>query len=438
MAPKEIRPGILFLFVLLVASSSTGLCQIVIQLRSDGSIWQDVADEMSCSPNPYPCPSWARLDNNPETSAIAAGWLSSNEIYQLHKDGSIWQYLPHCSKIDDPQGCPFPWEPPCPEGSCPNWQQLDNNPEAIAITATGGWLYQLHRDRSIWRYTKTPCIDATDCPGWEELDNNPATSAITAVENTLYQLHDDGSIWQFLGTPCGDARHCTGWQKLDNNPAAIAITASVDHCADFSPDFPLPSTCPAAGQEVDALYQLHKDGSIWQYNGTPCVDATHCPGWQQLDNNPAAIAIAASAGYWTEIGLLGGIPPGQHLHQLHQDGSIWQYTGPPCIDSGHCPGWRRLDNNPKSAALAVIYNHLYQMHADGSIYLTWPPDADAPIDPWEKLDNNPTTIAIVVGDEYLGDPWFNQQPSAARAAAARSRASHSGRSGRPRIKKGGR
>src|ERR1035438_10838148 len=62
------------------------------------------------------------------------------------------------------------------------------------------------------------------------------------------------------------------------------------------------------------LYQLHTDGSIWQYTGVPC-NGTVCSGWVELDNNPSANMIAAGGG---------------QLYQLHNDGSVWQYTGPTC------------------------------------------------------------------------------------------------------------
>jgi hypothetical protein len=49
-----------------------------------------------------------------------------------------------------------------------------------------------------------------------------------------------------------------------------------------------------------------------------------------LDNNPATTAIAAEAGA---------------LYQLHGDGTIWLYTGPPLS------GWQTLDNNPATTAI---------------------------------------------------------------------------------------
>jgi hypothetical protein len=37
------------------------------------------------------------------------------------------------------------------------------------------------------------------------------------------------------------------------------------------------------------VFQLHNDGGVFQYTGTLFA-------WQQLDNNPATIAIAAGPG----------------------------------------------------------------------------------------------------------------------------------------------
>jgi hypothetical protein len=91
-------------------------------------------------------------------------------------------------------------------------------------------------------------------------------------------------------------------------------------------------------------YQLHNDGSIWHYTGTPCRDG--CPGWQQLDDNPTAVAISADRG---------------SLYQRHDDGSIWRYTGTPCSGNS-CPGWQQLDDNPRAAGIATGSANLYQFH----------------------------------------------------------------------------
>jgi hypothetical protein len=84
------------------------------------------------------------------------------------------------------------------------------------------------------------------------------------------------------------------------------------------------------------VYQMHNDGKIWRYTGTPCSGSS-CPGWQLLDNNPSTKAIAADGGA---------------LYQMHNDGKIWRYTGTPCSGSS-CPGWQLLDNNPSTKAIAA-------------------------------------------------------------------------------------
>jgi len=137
----------------------------------------------------------------------AQGQTQSQNLYQLHNDGWIWQYT----------------GTPCSGNSCPGWTRLDNNPKTRAITGGGNQLYQLHNDGWIWQYTGTPC-SGDSCPGWRRLDNNPKTIAIAAAGNQLYQLHNDGWIWQYTDTPCsGDS--CPGWRRLDNNPKTRAIVA---------------------------------------------------------------------------------------------------------------------------------------------------------------------------------------------------------------------
>lgn len=89
------------------------------------------------------------------------------------------------------------------------------------------------------------------------------------------------------------------------------------------------------------LYQLHNTGKIWKYTGTPIA------GWQELDNNPATKQIVASAG---------------HLYQIHGTGRIWKYTGPPLT------GWQQLDGNAASKMIASSGGHLYQLHDTGKIW----------------------------------------------------------------------
>ena len=87
------------------------------------------------------------------------------------------------------------------------------------------------------------------------------------------------------------ARPAPDGSSLDNNPKTVAIVAAGDR-----------------------LYQLHNDGWIWRYTGTPC-NGERCPGWERLDDNAKTVAIAAAD---------------DNLYQLHNDGWIWQYTGTTC------------------------------------------------------------------------------------------------------------
>ena len=134
------------------------------------------------------------------------------------------------------------------------------------------------------------------------------------------------------------------WQLIDNNPATAAIVA-----------------------DGDRLYQLHNNGRIWKYAGTPIT------GWQELDNNPATVKLAAAGG---------------HLYQLHNSGRIWRYTGVP-----HS-GWQEIDHNPRTSDIVAAGNDLFQMHKDGRIWKF----TGTPITGWQELDNNPRTMKIAAGD----------------------------------------
>jgi hypothetical protein len=130
--------------------------------------------------------------------------------------------------------------------------------------------------------------------------------------------------------------------------------------------------CVAIAADGRDFYELHNDGSIWKYVGPPMT------GWQQLDNNPACTAIAASGG---------------NLYELHNDGSIWKYVGPPMT------GWNKLDNNPKCLAITASGDNLYELHKDGSIWKYVGP----PMTGWQELDNNPTCIAIAATGGNLNE-----------------------------------
>ena len=121
---------------------------------------------------------------------------------------------------------------------------------------------------------------------------------------------------------------------------------------------------------MNDLYQLHNDGSIWSYTGKPLT------GWELLDNNPAAKMIACNS---------------TGAYQLHIDGTIWLYTGPPLS------GWQLLDNNPRTISITADGINLYQLHNDGTIWVYTGP----PMTGWQMLDNNPRTIAVVAAGGHV-------------------------------------
>jgi len=133
----------------------------------------------------------------------------------------------------------------------------------------------------------------------------------------------------------------------------------------------------------DRLYQLHSDGALWRYTGAPCSGVT-CDGWQKLDANPRTRAIAAGSA---------------NLYQLHSDGAIWRYTGTPCNPA--CNGWQKLDANPKAVALAAAGNELYQLHNDGAIWRYTGTPCNPACNGWQKLDANPKGKAIVAAGNEL-------------------------------------
>ena len=112
---------------------------------------------------------------------------------------------------------------------------------------------------------------------------------------------------------------------------AVLVAATLSIAASVFPAGPAAAAVPA-----NTVFQLHRDGSIWQSTGATCNGAV-CPGWIQLDNSSATVAISAGAGT---------------VFQLRRDGSILRSTGVACSGS-FCGGWQQLDNNPATVAITA-------------------------------------------------------------------------------------
>lgn len=288
----------------------------LVRLDADRSIWGYVYDQFGTPPSV-----WNRIDNNPNTRAIAG---SNGGFYQLHGDGSIWAYAP-----------PWAYTPP--------WQELDNNPATRAIVAgptpthpefTNGPLYKLHGDGSLWQFTVTSTNPPPETSrvieryGWQQLDDTGDTIAVAQDYSALYQLRRDGSILTYTGTPI------TGWLQIYPPSNVRSIVAGTD------PRGP-------------SLYFLDGDGLVAQYTGTPGVS-----GWLGLGTDPATIAIA--------VDYDGGAT---QLYRLDGDGSIWVYVEgilppPPEVttdDPAHPPsslpglsGWQKIDSNPGTVSIWTV------------------------------------------------------------------------------------
>jgi Trypsin-like peptidase domain len=126
-----------------------------------------------------------------------------------------------------------------------------------------------------------------------------------------------------------------------------------------------------------SLYQLHGTGALWRYNGTPMV------GWELLDTNGATVEVATD---------------GSTLYQRHSgSGAIWRYTNIPLF------GWERVGGNSLTKSIVATQGlengWLYQLQGDGEIWRF--NSNNAPFTGWELLDSNPSSTAIAADRDRL-------------------------------------
>jgi hypothetical protein len=378
---------------------------IIYELNNDGSIWRLVCYQGICG-------SWQQMDNQPPfiywdppwTNIVtgsgfnqpgnSAAWGTSG-LYQLHhniftSDYSMWES----------NGFPFSWTE----------RDFNSSTHSLATSLLNGtpYLFQLHHlftvdcgsegctpdiDDSIWM-SAGPCDPSSGCPGWQMLDSNLATTKIIAAGGQpgyngspqippLIQLHkssSDTSIWQYTGTtgtPC-----CAAWRKLDQNDLIEDIAGITDGSMGFNPEY-FPN---------GSIFQLHTSGSIWRYTGTPC-DGNFCPGWQQIDNNPAntvkAIVVAEVSG---------------QVFKLLNNGQVWHFTGVPF-------GWALYDAGIKS--IAAANNAIVEWRDDDSLWwVDGAPDSATHNHlvklPAIPVGGAPVTIAITTFDSNNPPPGLGQ------------------------------
>lgn len=157
------------------------------------------------------------------------------------------------------------------------------------------------------------------------------------------------------------------------------------------------------------LYRLTSGGQVYRYAGTPYT------GWNLLHTSGAAEIVADGSllyrrqrisgaifrytvGPFTTWEQIGGnsltillAAGGGRLYQLMSNGEMWCYT------NGPGAGWVQLDNNWQTKALAADGTNLYQLHKNGQIYQY----LNIPMSGWLMLDNNTKTKAIVAAGGKL-------------------------------------
>ena len=144
-----------------------------------------------------------------------------------------------------------------------------------------------------------------------------------------------------------------------------------------------PSTAAIAIGYDDRVYQRHNNGIVWMWDGYSRCNSDACPGWTTIDRNPSTQDVVAS---------------GSTLYQRHSNGKIWRFSGTPCTPDA-CPGWILIDRNASTKTIAASKGILYQQHVDGKI---WRYDGRSrctnDVCPgWTLIDQNPSTASISAG-----------------------------------------
>ncbi len=136
------------------------------------------------------------------------------------------------------------------------------------------------------------------------------------------------------------------------------------------------------------LFQRHADGRIWKYDGTSRCSAAACRGWILIDRNPSSAGIAGGD---------------NGLFQIHADRRIWKYDGNGRCNASACPGWIEIDRNPATQDIVPALGTLVQRHINGQL---WKYDGTGRCDAvacpgWIQIDRNPATAAIAGGGSGL-------------------------------------
>lgn len=310
---------------------------VLYQLHSSGSVWGYTG--VPCHQNV--CSGWILLNNDPNASQIAAG--SNGNLYQLDNNGSVWQWI---------------GTPGCSGNDCIRWRQV--GVKATQIWAAGGNVFEY--SGALYQFNGQPCSNPTTCNGWTLIDSDDTAEAYYFQDYTILKLTSDiYSDLQWFSQNTWTPYAWSGWSTFGTAPfgagpplalapglaAWYEVGSAGDTSVYGSPCSNGSCTWKQIGDNTNTMqitagngmYQLQSNGSVWQYDGTPC-SGVNCNGWLELDFNPAIASIIA----------------GQNtVYEKHNNGSIWQFTGPACGTVGGCPGWVELDNNSLTVSVVPGY-----------------------------------------------------------------------------------
>jgi hypothetical protein len=255
---------------------------LLFRLAADGTIWQ----YNDSSPT-----SWKQIGDSPGTVQMTC---DSRNLYILNKSGEILEW----------------------NGEPNDWTTIDHNPDTVQIVTAGGELYlrRYNADNNyaaIYRF-----MGLTHMPVWELIDEDHSTRQIE-VENggPLYQRHDSGSLWRYVGPGIK-------WEPVDESAEATMIAAGggalyyVDRLLGLIRRITTTGTTSTTVALKDAantrsivakgdfLCQLRNDKSLWRFSGKPIS------GWEQLDVAGATEEVTVN-----ETG---------DIYQRRGDGSIWR------------------------------------------------------------------------------------------------------------------
>jgi hypothetical protein len=286
-------------------------------------------------------------------------------------------------------GWQYTWTP-CSGTYCPGWAPLEGEPQGIAGIAVSdsGVIYNLTWSGQVWSSGPTT-------PAWTLMGSSSDIDRIDA-RGGVYQVHSSGEVDMWVPSRFGWL-----YEQIDKRPniSQIAAGAGATELYEILSNGQIWRYTGTGWQELDnnplgmliaagnnVVYQMHNDGSIWQYTGTPCKNGA-CSGWEMLDNNSQTVHIVADS-Y-------------NNLYQLQGNGEIWKYTGTPC-KAGVCGGWQKLDDNPLATWITAGGGYLYQFHGNGQIWkYTGVPCSGNYCPGWQMLDDNSATIGIAAGGDYL-------------------------------------